>query len=56
MPHLRDLKQDFFTIWSYSFYGMFEGVRAFRGYFGPLSSQKLKVAYNQFHLIDLLEE
>ena len=33
-----------------------KGVRALRGYFGSLWSQKLKVAFYQFHLIDLLEE
>ena len=33
-----------------------KGVRALRGYFGPLWSQKLKVAFQQFHLIGLLEE
>ena len=33
-----------------------KGVRALRGYFGPLQSQKLKVAFHQFHLIGLLEE
>ena len=33
-----------------------KGVRALRGYLGPLQSQKLKVAFHQFHLIGLLEE
>ena len=33
-----------------------KGVRALRGYFGPLWSQKLKVAFHQLHLIGLLEE
>ena len=33
-----------------------KGGRALRGYFGPLESQKLKVAFHQFHLIGLLEE
>ena len=33
-----------------------KGVRALRGYFGPLWSQKLKVAIHQFHLVGLLEE
>ena len=33
-----------------------KGVRALRDYFGPLKSQKLKVAFHQFHLIGLLEE
>ena len=33
-----------------------KGVRALRGYFGPLWSQKLKIAFHQFHLIVLLEE
>ena len=33
-----------------------KGVRALRGYFGPLWSQKLKVAFHQFHLTGLLEE
>ena len=33
-----------------------KGVRALRGYFGPLKSQKLKVAFHQFHLVGLLEE
>ena len=32
------------------------GERALRGYFGPLYSQKLRVAFHQFHLIGLLEE
>ena len=35
---------------------MVKGVRALGGYFGPLWSQKLKVAFHQFHLIGLLEE
>ena len=35
---------------------MFKGVRALRGKFGPLWSQKLKVAFHQFHPIGLLEE
>ena len=33
-----------------------KGVRALRGYFGSLYSQKLKVAFHQYHLIGLLEE
>ena len=33
-----------------------KGVYALRGYFGPLLSQKLKIAFNQFLLIGLLEE
>ena len=33
-----------------------KGVHALRGYFGPLWSQKLKVAFHQFHLVGLLEE
>ena len=33
-----------------------KGVRAIRGYFGPLLSQKLKAAFLQFHLIGLLKE
>ena len=33
-----------------------KGVHALRGYFGPLQSQKLKVAFHQFNLIGLLEE
>ena len=33
-----------------------KGVRALRGYFGPLESQNLKVAFHKFHLIGLLEE
>ena len=33
-----------------------KGVRALRGKFGPLYSQKLKVAFHQFHPIGLLEE
>ena len=33
-----------------------KGVRALRGKFGPLWSQKLKVAFHQFHPIGLLEE
>ena len=33
-----------------------KGVRALRGYFGPLWSQKLKVAFHQFRLVGLLEE
>ena len=32
------------------------GVRALRGYFGPLLSKKLKIAFLQFLLIGLLEE
>ena len=32
-----------------------KGIRPLRGYFGPLSSQKLKVAFHQYHLIGLLE-
>ena len=36
--------------------GFIKGVRALRGYFGPLWSQKLKVAFHQFHLVSLLEE
>ena len=35
---------------------LLKGVRALMGYFGPLYSQKMKVAFHQFHLIDLLEE
>ena len=35
---------------------MVKGVRALGGYFGPLWSKKLKVAFHQFHLIGLLEE
>ena len=31
-------------------------VHALKGKFGPLWSQKLKVAFHQFHPIDLLEE
>ena len=31
-------------------------VRALRGYFGPLLSQKLKTAFHQLLSIDLLEE
>ena len=38
------------------YYNGLKGVRALRGYFGPLLSQKLKVAFHQFHLIGLLEE
>ena len=34
----------------------YEGVRALSGYFGPLYSKKLKVAFHQFHLTCLLEE
>ena len=33
-----------------------KGVRALRGYFGPIYSQKQKVAFHKFHLIGLLEE
>ena len=33
-----------------------KGVRALRDKFGPLWSQKLKVAFHQFHPIGLLEE
>ena len=33
-----------------------KGVRALRGKFGPLWSQKLKDAFHQFHPIGLLEE
>ena len=33
-----------------------KGGRALRGKFGPLWSQKLKVAFRQFHPIGLLEE
>ena len=33
-----------------------KGVRALRGYFGPLWSQKLKIAFHHFFSIDLLEE
>ena len=33
-----------------------KGGRALRGKFGPLWSQKLKVAFHQFHPIGLLEE
>ena len=33
-----------------------KGVCALRGYFSPLQSQKLKVAFHKFHLIGLLEE
>ena len=33
-----------------------EGVRPFRGYFGPLFSQKLKIAFHHFILIGLLEK
>ena len=33
-----------------------KGVRALRGYFGPLLSQKLKIAFYQFLSIGLLEE
>ena len=31
-------------------------MRALRGYFGPLWSQNLKVAFHQFRLVGLLEE
>ena len=31
----------------------FKGVHVLRGYFGPLLSQKLKVAFHQFYLIGL---
>ena len=31
-------------------------VRALRGYFGPLYSQKMKIGFHQFILIGLLEE
>ena len=31
-------------------------IRALRGLFGPLWSQKLKVIFHQFLLVDLLEE
>ena len=34
----------------------YKGGRALRGKFGPLWSQKLKVAFHQFHPIGLLEE
>ena len=34
----------------------FKGIRTLRGYLGSLLSQKLKVAFHQFHLIGLLEE
>ena len=33
-----------------------KGARALRGKFGPLWSQKLKIAFQQFLLIGLLEE
>ena len=33
-----------------------KGLRALRAYFGPLYSQKLKVAFHQFHLTGLSEE
>ena len=33
-----------------------KGVHVLRGKFGPLWSQKLKVAFHQFHPIGLLEE
>ena len=33
-----------------------KGVRALRGYFGPLWSQKLKVAFHQIHIVGLLKE
>ena len=35
---------------------MHKGVHALRGYFDPLLSQKLKIAFHQFLLIGLLEE
>ena len=38
------------------YYEQLQEVRALRGYFGPPESQKLKVAFHQFHLIGLLEE
>ena len=34
----------------------YKGVRSLRGKFGPLWSQKLKVAFHHFHPIGLLEE
>ena len=34
----------------------FKGVRALRGKFDPLWSKKLKVAFQKFHPIGLLEE
>ena len=33
-----------------------KGVRALRDYFGPLQSQKMKVAFHQVHLIGLLAQ
>ena len=33
-----------------------KGVRALRAKFGPLWSQKLKIAFHQFHPIGLLDE
>ena len=37
-------------------FNIYKGVRALRGYFGPLLSQKLKIAFHQFLLIGLLEK
>ena len=37
-------------------YLRYKGVRALRGYFGSLLSQKLKIAFHQFLLIGSLEE
>ena len=49
--------------WSYKcFFSRFlhsfrnKGIRALRGYFGPLWSQNLKVAFHQFLVIGLLGE
>ena len=36
--------------------GVDKGVHALRGFFGPLWSQNLKVAFHKFLLIGLLEE
>ena len=49
-------KKNFVICPYFSFYEQLKGVRALRGYFGPLYSQKLNVAFHQFHLIGLLEE
>ena len=40
----------------FSFHKPLKGVRALKGYFDPLWSKKLKVAFHQFHVVGFLKE
>ena len=47
----RLIAKNFFICRYFSVYEQLKGVHAFRGYFGPHSSKKLKFACRQFWLI-----